>query len=120
MDFTFWTQEWPLIRDAPHLTIGAAIVVALTVWALVSWAYRRKIAALKRPRMALGKLGSSSHATKKQSFLRKATRWRPRFNCSAIKSPRTQRLSFAHDCPHRQFYDIEQILIALSRFGRIS
>jgi hypothetical protein len=47
MDLTFWAQEWPLVRDAPHLTIGGVIVVALTVWALVSWAYRRKIAALK-------------------------------------------------------------------------
>ena len=36
-----------MIRDAPHLKIGGAIVVARTVWALVSWAYRRKIAALK-------------------------------------------------------------------------
>ena len=36
-----------MIRDAPQLKIGGAIVVARTVWALVSWAYRRKIAALK-------------------------------------------------------------------------
>lgn len=47
MNLTFWTQEWPLIRDAPHLAIGGAIVIALAVWALVSWAYRRKIALLK-------------------------------------------------------------------------
>jgi len=47
MDLTFWTQEWPSIRDAPHLAIGGAIVIALAVWALVSWAYRRKIALLK-------------------------------------------------------------------------
>jgi hypothetical protein len=47
MDLTFWTQEWPSIRDAPHLAIGGAIVIALAVWALVSWAYRRKIAILK-------------------------------------------------------------------------
>jgi hypothetical protein len=50
MDLTFWTQEWPLIRDAPHLAIGGAIVIALAVWALVSWAYRRKIALLKAER----------------------------------------------------------------------
>ena len=47
MDLTFWTREWPLISDAPHLAIGGAIVIALVVWALVSWAYRRKIAILK-------------------------------------------------------------------------
>jgi hypothetical protein len=47
VDLTFWTQEWPLIRDAPHLAIGGAIVIALAVWALVSWAYRRKIAILR-------------------------------------------------------------------------
>jgi hypothetical protein len=47
MDLTFWTQEWPLIRDAPHLAIGGAILIALAVWAVVSWAYRRKIAVLK-------------------------------------------------------------------------
>ena len=47
MDLTFWTQEWPLIRDAPHLAIGGAIVIALAVWALVSSAYGRKIAKLK-------------------------------------------------------------------------
>ena len=47
MDLTFWTQEWPLIRNAPHLAIGGAIVIALAVWAFVSWAYRRKIAVLK-------------------------------------------------------------------------
>ena len=47
MDLTFWSQEWPLIRDAPHLAIGGAIVIALAVWALVSWAYRRKINTLK-------------------------------------------------------------------------
>ena len=47
MDLNFWTQEWPSIRDAPHLAIGGAIVIALAVWALVSWAYRRKIAILK-------------------------------------------------------------------------
>ena len=44
MDLTFWTQEWPLIRNAPHLAIGGAIVIALAVWAFVSWAYRRKVA----------------------------------------------------------------------------
>jgi hypothetical protein len=47
MDLTFWTQEWPLISNAPHLAIGSAIVIALAVWALVSWAYRRKINRLK-------------------------------------------------------------------------
>ena len=47
MDVTFLTQEWPLIRDAPYLAIGGAIVIALAVWALVSWAYGRKIARLK-------------------------------------------------------------------------
>jgi hypothetical protein len=47
MDLTFWTQEWPLIRDAPHLAIGGAILIALAVWALVSRAYRRKIAKFK-------------------------------------------------------------------------
>ena len=47
MDLTFWNQEWPLIRDAPHLAIGGAIVIALAVWALVSGSYRRKIARLK-------------------------------------------------------------------------
>jgi hypothetical protein len=50
MDLNFWTQEWPLIRDAPHLAIDGAIVIALAVWALVSWAYRRKIAVLKAER----------------------------------------------------------------------
>ena len=52
MDLTFWTQEWPLIRDAPHLAIGGAIVIALAVWALVSWAYGRKIARLKAENLA--------------------------------------------------------------------
>ena len=47
MDFTFWAHEWPLIKDAPHLAIGGAIVIALAVWAFVSWAYRRKIAVLR-------------------------------------------------------------------------
>ena len=47
MDLNFWTEEWPLIREAPHLTIVGAIIVALTVWALVGWAYRRKVALLK-------------------------------------------------------------------------
>ena len=47
MDLTFWNQEWPLIRDAPHLAIGGAIAIALAVWALVSWSYRRTIARLK-------------------------------------------------------------------------
>ena len=47
MDLTFWTQEWSSIRDAPHLAIGGAIVIALAVWALVSWGYRRKIAILE-------------------------------------------------------------------------
>ena len=47
MDLTLWTQEWPLIKSAPHLAIGGGIVVALIVWALVSSAYRRKIALLK-------------------------------------------------------------------------
>jgi len=47
MDLTFWNQEWPLIRDAPHLAIGGAIVIALAVWALVSSASGRKIALLK-------------------------------------------------------------------------
>ena len=47
MYLTFWTQEWPLIRGAPHLAIGGAIVVALAVWALVSSAYRRRIDRLK-------------------------------------------------------------------------
>jgi len=47
MDLTFWNQEWPLIRDAPHLAIGGAIAIALAIWALVSWAYGRKIARLK-------------------------------------------------------------------------
>src|SRR6478736_6737890 len=47
MDLTFWNQEWPLIRDAPHLAIGGAIVIALAVWVLVSGSYRRKIARLK-------------------------------------------------------------------------
>ena len=47
MNLTFWTQEWPFISGAPHLAIGGAIVIALAVWALVSWAYRRKIAMLK-------------------------------------------------------------------------
>jgi hypothetical protein len=40
-------QEWPLIRDAPHLAIRGAIAIALAVCALVSWSYRRKIARLK-------------------------------------------------------------------------
>ena len=35
MDLTFWP-----------LAIGGAIVIALAVWALVSWAYCRKIATL--------------------------------------------------------------------------
>ena len=39
MDLTFWNEEWPLIRDAPHLAIGGAIAIALAVWALVSSAY---------------------------------------------------------------------------------
>src|SRR5262245_63456121 len=47
MDLTFWSQEWPLIRDAPHLAIGGAIVIALAVWALISGSYRRKTARLK-------------------------------------------------------------------------
>jgi hypothetical protein len=47
MDLTFWNQEWPLLRLAPHLAIGGAIVIALAVWALVSGSYRRKIARLK-------------------------------------------------------------------------
>ena len=47
MDLTFWNQEWPLIRDAPHLAIGGAIAIALAVWALVSSAYGRKLARLK-------------------------------------------------------------------------
>jgi hypothetical protein len=47
MDLTFWNQEWPLIRDAPHLAIGGAIVIALAVWVLVSGSYRRRIARLK-------------------------------------------------------------------------
>jgi hypothetical protein len=46
MDLTFWNQEWPLIRDAPHLAIGGAIAIALAGW-LVGWSYRRKIARLK-------------------------------------------------------------------------
>ena len=37
IDLTFWTEEWPLIRNAPHLAIGDAIVIALAVWAFVSW-----------------------------------------------------------------------------------
>jgi hypothetical protein len=52
MELSFWTQEWPLIRDAPHLAIGGAIVIALAVWALVSWAYGRKIARLKAENLA--------------------------------------------------------------------
>jgi hypothetical protein len=47
MDLTFWTQEWPLISGAPHLVIGGAIVIAMAVWALVSWAYRRQMDGLK-------------------------------------------------------------------------
>ena len=47
MDLTFWTQEWPLITNAPHLAIGGATVIALVVWAFVSSAYGRKIARLK-------------------------------------------------------------------------
>jgi hypothetical protein len=47
MDLTFWNQEWPLLRLAPHLAIGGAIAIALAVWALVGWSYRRKIARLK-------------------------------------------------------------------------
>ena len=39
-----------MIRDAPHLAIGGAIVIALVVWALVSWASRRKIAVLRAER----------------------------------------------------------------------
>jgi hypothetical protein len=38
MDLSFWTHEWQLIGSAPHLAIGGAIVIALAVWALVSWA----------------------------------------------------------------------------------
>jgi hypothetical protein len=44
MDLTFWSQEWPLISNAPHLAIGGAILIALVVWALVSSAYRRRVA----------------------------------------------------------------------------
>ena len=47
MDLSIWTHEWPLIQGCATPTIGGAIVVALTVWALVSWVYRRKIATLK-------------------------------------------------------------------------
>jgi hypothetical protein len=47
MDLTFWTREWPLISNAPHLAIGRAIVIALAVWAFVSSAYRRRIDRLK-------------------------------------------------------------------------
>ena len=47
MDITFWTQEWPLISNAPHLAIGGAIVIALVVWTLVSSVYRRRIARLR-------------------------------------------------------------------------
>ena len=36
-----------MLRLAPHLAIGGAIVIALAVWGLVSWANRRKIAKLK-------------------------------------------------------------------------
>ena len=36
-----------MLRLAPHLAIGGAIVIALAVWGLVSWATRRKIAKLK-------------------------------------------------------------------------
>jgi hypothetical protein len=47
MDLAFWTQEWPLIRGAPHLVIAGAIAIALAVWALVNWAYHRQIKGLK-------------------------------------------------------------------------
>ena len=47
MDLSFWTHEWQLIGSAPHLAIGGAIVIALAVWALVRWAYSRKIAVLR-------------------------------------------------------------------------
>jgi hypothetical protein len=47
MDLNFWATEWPLISSAPHLAIGGAIAVALVVWALVSWGYRRQINALR-------------------------------------------------------------------------
>ena len=61
MDLTFWTQEWPLIRNAPHLAIGGAIVIALVVWAFVSWAYRRKIAVLKAESGAWGAMFAFAH-----------------------------------------------------------
>jgi hypothetical protein len=47
MDLTFWTREWPLISGAPPLVIGGAIVIAMAVWALTSWVYRRQINGLK-------------------------------------------------------------------------
>jgi len=47
MDLNFSTPEWPLIQGCAPTTIGGAIVVALMVWALVSWSYRRKVAQLK-------------------------------------------------------------------------
>ena len=49
-----WNQQWPLIRDAPQLAIGGAILIALAVWALVSWSYRRKIARIKGRERRLG------------------------------------------------------------------
>ena len=61
MDLTFWNQQWPLIRDAPQLAIGGAIVIALAVWALVSWAYRRKIAVLKAESGAWGARFAFAH-----------------------------------------------------------
>ena len=47
MDLTFWNQEWPLIKAAPHLAIGGAILIALVVWVLVTLVYKRKTALLK-------------------------------------------------------------------------
>jgi type VI protein secretion system component VasK len=54
MDLNFWTTEWPLISSAPHLAIGGALAIALVVWALVSWNYRRQINALKAESAARG------------------------------------------------------------------
>ena len=47
MDLNFWATEWPLMNSAPHLAIGGAIAIALVVWALVSWDYRRQMKVLK-------------------------------------------------------------------------
>jgi len=50
MDYNWFEKEWPVITGAPILVAAAVLSIALLIWFLVNWGYRREIGGLKAQR----------------------------------------------------------------------